>query len=145
DDALSGLSREDRDRIVDARRAHVLEAGGREWLLVPGAPRGRYAYSSEACGFEPADLETRMKELRGDHHLVLAWAAPDGEAGLARDGVFAFPGPAGDERDARIFVGPIAGPPHLAGEGYARPGPTLLELGPQGLRAVGTIAFRGDA
>jgi hypothetical protein len=146
DAALRTLDGEARERIVDARRTHVLETLGHRWLLLPGAPSGRYAYSSEACGRDDADVEARRRELRGDSLLTLAWAAPNEESGLPRRGVFAFPGGgSGPPDESRIFVGPIAGPPYFSGASYGRPGPTLLELGPEGPRLVGTIAFRKDA
>lgn len=145
DRALEGLPREDRDRVLDARRVHVLEAGGREWILLPGAPGGRYAYSSEACGYAPRDVSERSGAASEDA-LTLAWAIPDDALGLPEEGIFAFP-PAGAAPPGagRQLVGPIAGPPHLAGEAYRAPGPTLLSLGTEGLRALGTIAFRRDA
>jgi hypothetical protein len=142
DQALDALPREARDRMIDGRRTHVLEAGGREWLLVPGAPFGRYAYSSEACGYEASDLEARRSGLGGGPHLLLAWAAPDD---VHASGVFAFPGPSGRRDDSRLFVGPIAGPPHYSDGAYRETGPTLLEAGPHGLRSLGLVSFRGDA
>jgi hypothetical protein len=146
DDALGALSGEDRDRIVDGRRTSILEAGGREWLLVPGAPEGRYAYSSEACGFNRADLDARRADLRGDGHLTLAWASLEPSEELGREGVFAFrAGSSHGPSDRRIFVGPLAGPPYFEDGAYRRAAPTLLEVGPEGIDVRGTIAFRDDA
>jgi hypothetical protein len=145
DRALDALPEDARARVVDGRRTYILEAGGREWLIVPGAPSGRYAYSPEACGYEASDLDARRGELDGASHLLLAWAAPERLAGDAASGVFAFPGPDEDRDASRVFVGPIAGPPQFSDGAYRQAGPMLLEVGPQGLRAVGLVSFRSEA
>lgn len=144
DDGIGALDRETRARLVDGRSTYVLELGGLEWVLVPGAPAGRYAHSDEACGYDLDDLDARLRAVDAASAFTFAWAEPTAETGLPTRGVFAFPG--GDAPDPRrVVVGPLAGPPHFLGEGYRESGPTLLEIGPEGPVVRGLIDFRGEA
>ena len=83
-------------RLDDAQRAHVVHASGlrsvrvgvQHFVIVPGAPLGRYALDAEACGFVEDDLvEVRAAaaEQGMTRPWLLSWHAPAGVGATARD------------------------------------------------------------
>jgi hypothetical protein len=114
DDLLSELDGDARDRVIDLAGVHELVTAHGRFVVLPGAPEGRYARGDASCGFGAADVEARASEREGATWL-LAWAAPSttgphgvdrGFGGVhvgaplvrelagsvgARGGIFAFP------------------------------------------------------
>lgn len=111
----------DEPHHVDLRGVHVLATEGFDWLVLPGAPDGRYALGDASCGYGDADVEALRDTLEGRERprVWLSWNAPAGivdlgfegarvgdpRLDLASGGVFAFPathsGPAA-EREASL-------------------------------------------
>lgn len=114
DELLSEFDGEARDRVIDLAGVHELVTPHGRFVVLPGAPEGRYARGEGGCGFGAPDVEARA----GDHERttwLLAWAAPSStgphgiDRGLggvrvgaplvrelagsvgARGGIFAFP------------------------------------------------------
>jgi hypothetical protein len=114
DDLLSALDDDARDRVIDLAGVHELVTPHGRFVVLPGAPEGRYARGDGSCGFGAADVEARASEREAITWL-LAWAAPSSagphgvDRGLggvhvgssrvrelvgsvgARGGIFAFP------------------------------------------------------
>ncbi|MAQ18630.1 MAG: hypothetical protein CMN30_28020 [Sandaracinus sp.] len=81
DEALEAV---DAEALIDLRGVRLVRFGGHEWVVVPGAPDGRYARGDDACGFVAADLEKlELADATGPRHL-LAWAAPLGAGPVSR-------------------------------------------------------------
>jgi hypothetical protein len=82
-EALAALEGGARDRIVDATPLRSIRLGAVELVPLAGAPEGRYARSSEACGLTEDDLDDVADDLGAPAHGVkrylFSWAAPRGE------------------------------------------------------------------
>ncbi|MFM2419763.1 MAG: hypothetical protein RL385_4486 [Pseudomonadota bacterium] len=114
DAALAGLPSPAAQRIVHGAGLAGLEVGRQHFLLVPGAPNGRYAIDAEACGFVAEDIDVLIEGAKAHDRRpwVISWGAPGGlgiaetrEAGdlgspeiarlmtsvRARGGIFAWP------------------------------------------------------
>jgi hypothetical protein len=114
DAALAGLPASAAQRIVHGAGLAGLAVGRQQFVLVPGAPNGRYAIDPDACGFVAEDINvlTEGANANDPRPWVVAWAAPGGlgiaetrEAGdlgspeiarlmasvRARGGIFAWP------------------------------------------------------
>ncbi|MBX3247028.1 MAG: hypothetical protein KF901_07600 [Myxococcales bacterium] len=84
--ALRGLS--GRQRVAHISGAHRLETPHGTFVILPGAPNGRYARGSRACGFSDADVAARASSLgpaEGERRWLLSWAAPSGGGEHAPD------------------------------------------------------------
>lgn len=144
DRAISALSDDERERLLDGRRLYALHAEEAHVILVPGAPEGRHAYDSAACGYNASDLSARLRGA-GARRLFFAWSLA-GEAieSLAPEaGVFAFPAEA--EREGFFIAGPIAGDPYFTGSGYRAAAPSLISMSARGLTLIGEIEPRAAA
>lgn len=73
DELLDSL--DDGDRVIDLAGVHELVTPHGRFVVLPGAPEGRYARGDGSCGFGAVDLEDRASEAEGSTWL-LAWAAP---------------------------------------------------------------------
>lgn len=98
----------DADNFVDLRGVHVLAFESWDWVVLPGAADGRYAFGDAACGYGDADIEALRETLDGRDRprMWLSWNAPanvadlgfegvhvgDPRLDLASGGLFAFPG-----------------------------------------------------
>ncbi len=82
-DALAALEGPAKDRLVDATALRSIRIGSVEIVPLAGAPDGRYAISSEACGFAADDLDDVADALGAPEHGVkrylFSWAAAEGE------------------------------------------------------------------
>ncbi len=162
--ALAALDAEARGRVLDVTALERVVVGGAEFVPVGGAPGGRYARTSGACGHDAADLDARAVALGGAsdrvRRVLLSWAAATpapglegaeaGDAELARfatrvgaeDALAAWPRelagqalPGGGLRRVVAGAGSIAS---LGAQGgRARPGASFLTLGPAGLASDG--------
>ncbi|MCU0672420.1 MAG: hypothetical protein MUE69_06475 [Myxococcota bacterium] len=75
DALLSELDGAARDRVIDLAGVHELVTPHGRFVVLPGAPEGRYARGEASCGFGAPDVEARASERDGTTWL-LAWAAP---------------------------------------------------------------------
>jgi hypothetical protein len=78
--ALAGLPPTAAQRIVHGAGLQELQVGGQRFLFVPGAPDGRYAVDTDACGFVAEDIDalTTLAEGGSARPWVVAWGAPAG-------------------------------------------------------------------
>lgn len=150
DRAIGSLGGDEKARLLDGRRLHLLRAGDARVALIPGAPEGRFAYDDSACGYDASDLRARLRAADPEP-LIIAWsfAGEALEESAARGGIFAFPAEAAKrakEGGEGIFtVGPIAGDPYFSGTGYRAPAPSLFSLSERGFVFIGEIMPRADA
>lgn len=82
EDAFDELSGDATARVFDASRLRKIVVGGATFIPVAGAPRGRYARTAHACGFEQSDLDARddvLGRAGSEKRFLLSWAAPRGE------------------------------------------------------------------
>lgn len=75
DELLDSLDVGVRDRVIDLAGVRELVTPHGRFVVLPGAPEGRYAHDDGSCGFGAADVEERSSESEGSTWL-LAWAAP---------------------------------------------------------------------
>jgi hypothetical protein len=158
--ALAALDDAQRDRVLDVTALERIVIGRAEFVPVGGAPGGRYARSSAACGHDAADLDARAAALGGAsdsvRRILLSWAAASpvrgiegaeaGDAELARfatrigaeDALAAWPHEQVGHAlpgAARRWVVPAVGVLAALGPegGRTQPGTALFGLGPSGL------------
>ena len=161
EDAFSGLDDTARALVVHASGLRSLRVGSQQFVIVAGAPLGRYALDAEACGFVEEDLaEVRAAATQSGvtRPWLLSWHAPDGVGARAFDqselgspelgrlaralgsagGVFAQPeGRAGLSASGQgaWIVRRLGATGSLRVDGsLLAPGYTLLTLTPTGLR-----------
>jgi len=138
---------EEHDHLVDLRGVHAVELGWKRFLLVSGAPEGRYALGEGSCGFDGADLE----ELEGTAEVLVSWAAPrvtgfggvpvtvpSLEALVERSGVettvAAWPR-LGVGEEGALRIAPTLGMPSEGVDGERVPsGVLVMESGPEGVQ-----------
>lgn len=63
--------------VFDGRRYRRVEAGRSDFLLLAGAPEGRYAASTEHCGNDDDDRD-ELEARDGVRTILVSWAAPSG-------------------------------------------------------------------
>ncbi len=105
DDGFDAVDRGARDLLFDGRALRLVRFGTDELVLAPGAPEGRYARDSGACGISEDDLESLADDVGdpddGVRRWLVSWAAPTGggpaSASLGFGGV-----EAGDPRIAEL-------------------------------------------
>ncbi|MDB4975655.1 MAG: hypothetical protein JWN48_3996 [Myxococcaceae bacterium] len=87
--AFAALGEGERDTLFHASGLRELRVGSDRFVIVPGAPLGRYALDAESCGLTTDDLEQLQDEaqqsgasLGKTRTWLLSWQAPAG-AGVA--------------------------------------------------------------
>lgn len=75
-------AREAHPNLFDGRALRAVVAGTDSFLLLSGAPEGRYAIDAQACGNSDDDREELEGAGSGRHWLV-SWAAPSGGGSAA--------------------------------------------------------------
>lgn len=91
-DALEGafdaLEGDARDRVLDATPLRAIRIGAIELVPAAGAPDGRYAISSEACGLSADDVGAIADAVgapeRGVKRYLVSWAGPRGGGAVTR-------------------------------------------------------------
>lgn len=161
EEAFGALDERARDLLWHASGVRDLRLGDDRFVIVPGAPLGRYAVDDGACGFTLGDLADIQKAATGATSArtwLLGWYAPagfgvsEGFAGVevgdadlralslalaAKGGVFAYPEGRADMQTAgsSAWIAPRLG--HLGSlraDGSRIPARvTRLLLGPEGL------------
>ncbi len=74
-EALAQLEASARASLVDLRGIRELIIGPRRFMVLAGAPEGRYGLGDEACGFGPDDIALLAEDAQAGDHL-LSWIAP---------------------------------------------------------------------
>lgn len=96
-------ARERHRSVFDGRRIRSVVVGEERFVLLSGAPDGRYAASEAHCGNHEEDRE-ELADLDGGRRWLVSWAAPSGggaeAVGRGFDGV-----DAGDRRVAQLAHG----------------------------------------
>ncbi|HJL06352.1 MAG TPA: hypothetical protein RMH85_10055 [Polyangiaceae bacterium LLY-WYZ-15_(1-7)] len=78
-EALSeALDEAESPNLVDLRGVRRLDLGGASFLVLPGAPEGRYALGEARCGYGEDDLEALRDAADDVEGGLLSWAAPRG-------------------------------------------------------------------
>lgn len=85
DELLDELDDEARDRVVDLSGVHELVLGAGRFVVLPGAPLGRYAVGDGSCGFGEPDIEQRSESEGDGPRWLLSWASPLGSGPHAVD------------------------------------------------------------
>ena len=76
--ALDALPDEERARRIDLRGIHSIGLSDVDFVVVAGAPGGRYAVGEDACAFDEAALEVIGASELGPSRGLLSWAVPAG-------------------------------------------------------------------
>lgn len=161
EEAFGALDERSAELLSHVSGIRELRFGADRFVIVPGAPFGRYAVDDQACGFTLSDLEDIQKAASAStatRTWLLAWHAPagfdvsEGFAGVesgsadlrglalalhARGGIFAYPeGPVSkSEVTTRAWIAPRLGSTgSLRADGSRLPASVVrLSLGPEGL------------
>ena len=161
EEAFGSLEGRARDLLWNVSGIRELRLGEDRFVVVPGAPFGRYAADDHACGFALSDLEDIQNSASAStapRTWLLAWHAPAGfdvsegfggvESGSAdlrglalalsaEGGIFAYPEGAASRSGGatRAWVAPRLGSTgSLLADGSRLPARVLrLSLGPEGL------------
>lgn len=96
-------ARERHRSLFDGRRLRSVVVGEERFVLLSGAPEGRYAASEAHCGNDEDDRD-EIAELDGGRRWLVSWAAPGG---------------GGREAVGRGFDGVDAGDPRVAALAHA--------------------------
>lgn len=127
--AFASLPDEARDYALDASGLREVRVGTDRFVIVPGAPLGRYAVDAEGCGFLQEDLDALRDDVRDPRGALrtwlLSWHAPSAHGvsegfgatdvgspelrALAQDlaaqgGIYAYP----ETQAARVRLSPLA-------------------------------------
>jgi hypothetical protein len=65
-------------RVFDGRALRAVVIGEEVFVLVSGAPNGRYAATDAHCGFDEDDVEAIEGDVPDGRRWLVSWAAPSG-------------------------------------------------------------------